>query len=367
MKEDCEGFLYPNVDTDKCVDCKQCKAACDSMGQNSISSPKAYAAYANDAAIREASSSGGIFSLLTEAVLNKGGVVYGAAFDENFDVRHVVIDDISQLPKLRGSKYVQSVLGESLADVKRLLASGRTVLFSGTPCQIGGLKAYLSKDYPSLITVDLVCHGAPSPKVWRMYLDIMKQRAQAPLQRISFRTKNSSWKRFAVSFTYVNDTAYLSWHQKDPYMRGFLQNLYLRPSCHNCRFKANNRASDITLADFWGIENVLPEMDDDKGTSVIIANTVKGQQILSEVKDKMRIIKVQPEVIEKYNTSICRSARAHPKRDEFFSAISNDGSNLLELIHRYTKDSIGTKLRRSIRYILKMTGLLPLVRKVKGR
>lgn len=358
MGKDGEGFLYPRIDADKCIDCGLCRKVCDSLGEGGIESPRVYAAYAIDQAVRRASSSGGIFSLLAENILLRGGVVYGAAFDEHFEVKHIAIENVKQLDLLRGSKYVQSALNDTFAETKENLGGGREILFSGTPCQIGGLKGYLKSDYPNLITVDLVCHGVPSPRVWKKYVDIMKKGADAHIERISFRTKNSSWKRYAVSFSYENDTAYLRYHWDDPYMRGFLKGLYLRPSCYNCRFKSNNRASDITLADFWGIENVLPEMDDDKGTSLVIANTRKGRRVLSEIKDKMRVEEVRMEVLQKYNTAIQCSAKAHPQRAEFFNAINIGDKNLLVLVHKYTRDSIYQQCKSLLKRILNKIRLL---------
>ena len=365
MNEDKEGFLYPVIDTDKCVDCGLCRKVCDGLNKWKIETPSVYAAYIKDQDIRMTSSSGGIFSLLAEKVLLMGGVVYGAAFDENFDVKHVAIDNIKQLERLRGSKYVQSDLGDTFLEVKDYLNQGRKILFSGTPCQIGGLKGYLKNDYPGLITIDLICHGVPSPKVWRKYVDIMKKGVGAPIKRISFRAKNSSWKRYAVSFSYENDTAYLRYHWNDPYMRGFLKDLYLRPSCYSCRFKSNNRASDITLADFWGIESVLPEMDDDKGTSLVIANTVKGQHTLSEIKDKMLIDKVPTETPEKYNTAIWHSAKVHPLREEFFTAFNNNDADMIALIKSTTKDTVQTRIRSGVKIILKKFHLMSFVLKIR--
>lgn len=367
MGEDGEGFLYPRIGADKCIDCGLCRKVCDSLGEGEIKSPRVYAAYAIDQEVRKASSSGGIFSLLAENILLRGGVVYGAAFDEHFEVKHIAIENVEQLEQLRGSKYVQSTLNDTFAEAKEYLAGGRKILFSGTPCQIGGLKGYLKNDHSNLITVDLVCHGAPSPKVWRKYVDIMKKGADAPIERISFRTKDSSWKRFAVSFSYGNDTAYLRYHWDDPYMRGFLKDLYLRPSCYSCRFKSNNRASDITLADFWSIETVLPEMDDDKGTSLVIANTGKGRHVLSDIKDKMRVKEVLAEVLQKYNSAIRCSAKVHPRWGAFFNEMGKGDKNLPALIHKYTRDSIGRQCKGLLRYILNKMGVLDTIRKALQR
>lgn len=367
MSKDEDGFPYPSIDTTKCIDCGLCAKICGKLGAASIKSSRAYAAYAKDSKIREASSSGGVFSLLAEIALQKGGTVYGAAFDENFAVKHIAADGIKELERLRGSKYVQSDLGDIFTEVKEKLDLGKEVLFSGTPCQVAGLKCFLGSEHPSLTTVDLVCHGVPSPNVWKAYVDIMEKGAGAPVERISFRTKNSSWKRYAVSFSYENDTAYLRYHGDDPYMRGFLKDLYLRPSCYNCRFKSNNRASDITLADFWGIEKILPEMDDDGGTSLVITNTQKGETLLSETINKMLLKEVPTGVVQHYNKAICLSAKIHPRREKFFSEFKDIPAGLLTLIDKHTKDTVSRRCKNLLRCFLDKMGLMPLARRLSGR
>lgn len=367
MKSDAEGFLYPSINSKRCINCGLCERICGKLGAETIKNSRAYAACAKDSEIRKSSSSGGIFSLLADNVLQKGGTIYGAAFDEDFAVRHIAVEDINELERLRGSKYVQSSLGSVFMDVKSRLALGKEVLFSGTPCQVAGLKCFLGFEHPGLTTVDVVCHGVPSPRVWKAYVDIMKTGADAPVKRISFRAKNSSWKRYAVSFSYENDTAYLRYHGDDPYMRGFLKDLYLRPSCYNCRFKSNNRTSDITLADFWGIEKVLPEMDDDGGTSLVITNTQKGETLLSEMIDRMLIKEVPIDVVQHYNKAICLSAKVHPRREEFFSGFKDTPADLLNLISKYTKDTLSRRCKNLLRSFLNRMGLMPLARRLSGR
>lgn len=202
MKKDEEGFAYPFIDPDKCINCSLCKTVCNQQGLKKIENLRAYAAIANDDHIRENSSSGGVFTLLAENIIRKGGVVFGAAFDENFEVKHISVEDVNELSRLRGSKYVQSALGDTFKEAKKYLNDGREVLFTGTPCQIAGLKTFLKKSYQNLTTADLVCHRVPSPKVWKKYVEMMSQKHNAPIERISFRAKNLSWKRYAMLFSY---------------------------------------------------------------------------------------------------------------------------------------------------------------------
>ena len=367
MLPDSEWFLYPVIDRDKCVNCRLCVEVCKNLDCTHSLTNNAYAAVALDTAVRLESSSGGIFSLLAGNTLQENGVVFGAAFDDKFRVRHIAIEGEDCVAELRGSKYVQSSLLNSFFLAKQFLDSGRKVLFSGTPCQIAGLKGYLHKEYDNLTAVDFICHGVPSPKVWGRYVEAMQQRARAQIRRISFRAKDSSWKRYAVSFVYTNDTAYLRYHGDDLFMRGFLVDLYLRPSCYACRFKGNNRASDVTLADFWGVEHVMPDMDDDLGTSMVIVNTRQGEAVFDSVKQKMRYKETSIEQIKQYNPALICSAKRHPHRDKFFADMENENNDFMKILDAYTRETYQQKVKRRIKkylkFILEKLHLLETVKK----
>ena len=294
MQADSEGFLYPVVDKSMCTDCGLCKQVCPVIHQPSPIQPlKVYAARSNDEELRRQSSSGGIFTLLAEAVIREGGVVFGAKFDEKWNVIHSWTETLDGLAAFRGSKYVQSTIGSTYKEVKEFLCQGRKVLFTGTPCQIAGLKRYLRKEYDNLLTVDVICHGVPSPLVWQKYIEEMS--IKGSVTSISFRDKTHGWAQYACSLSYLEPSFEASTSSKvhtllmprsaNVFMRGFLADLYLRPSCHSCPARCGKSCSDITLGDFWGIQKVHPEMNDDKGCSAVLIHSTKGQ-VLYNALDK---------------------------------------------------------------------------------
>lgn len=281
MREDNEGFWYPQVDKDKCINCGLCEKICPIINNKErVNEIKAYACINKDEKIRAKSSSGGIYTLLAECIINNGGVVFGARFDEELNLVHSYTDNIQGLEQFRGSKYLQSRIGQSYKKAKEFLEKDIKVLFSGTPCQISGLLSYLSKEYENLICIDIICHGVPSPKVFKLYRDELEKKYGSTTQRIDFRCKDYGWKLFCVLLSFNNNTQYMKDLNNDVYMNGFLQNLYLRPSCYECKSKTLNRLSDITIADFWGIQNIASELDDDKGTSLVLVNSNKGKKYL---------------------------------------------------------------------------------------
>lgn len=318
LKEDKEGFLYPAVDNSSCIDCGLCERVCPVINQNEPQKPVVTLAAANsDESVRLASSSGGIFTLLAEKTIDNGGVVFGAAFDENWDVKHICIDSKRELPKLRGSKYVQSIIGNCYKEAKAYLSAGKEVLFSGTPCQIAGLKRFLHKEYKNLKTVDVVCHGAPSPMVWRMYLDEVNSMYNiAQITDIKFRDKTEGWKNFSLSIKYKDkegaEKTFRETLNENVFMRCFLSNLSLRPSCYACPARNGKSGSDITLADLWGAENICPESDDDKGVSLVLLRNKEFSLPGFEKKE----IEYSKAVM--YNPSIESDVALPDKRDRFF-------------------------------------------------
>ena len=295
MQTDSEGFLYPVVDKSTCTDCGLCEQVCPVIHQASPTRPlKVYAARSNDEELRRKSSSGGIFTLLAEAVIHEGGVVFGAKFDERWNVIHSWTDTLDGLADFRGSKYVQSTIGNTYKEAKEFLLQGRKVLFTGTPCQIAGLKRYLRKDYENLLAVDVICHGVPSPLVWQKYLDEMRTKGE--ITGISFRDKTNGWAQYAFRLNYIptegngptpnraKEQTLLLPRSENAFMRGFLADLYLRPSCHACPARSGKSGSDITLGDFWGIQKVYPELNDNKGYSAILIRSEKGQAYYRDLK-----------------------------------------------------------------------------------
>lgn len=349
MDRDIEGFRYPIINKSKCIECNLCEKVCPLIHERKIdNNPIAFACYNKDELIRKKSSSGGIFSLLAQVVIENNGVVFGAKFDENFNVIHDYASNIDEVAVFRGAKYVQSTIGNTYKDAKEFLDNGKMVLYSGTPCQISGLKRYLRKDYDNLFCVDLICHGVPSHKAWSKYKNYLSNGKQ--IESISFRDKKYGWKSYSVKFKFKDGSEKLIKGSEDKYIRGFIGDIYLRPSCHDCKFKTLNRESDITLADFWGINNVLEEMDDDKGTSLIFVNSEKGQRLLENISDS--IIKKDVDINEavKYNLSAIKSSYCNPRREYFFRKI--DKLNFDKLVKKSLMDPLDIRIKTKILKIL---------------
>lgn len=356
MQEDEKGFRYPIIDKDKCIQCGLCEKVCPIIKNAQIQNePIAYAAYNKDEEIRKVSSSGGIFTLLAEVILEEKGVVFGASFNEKYEVYHTYIENENELEKFRGSKYLQSSINDTYKKTQEFLENGKYVLFTGTPCQIEGLKSFLRKDYDKLYTQDIICHGVPSPKVWNKYFQFREKEDRDKPKKISFRNKDGGWKLFNMKFEYSN-FEYRKNKIEDIYMQAFLRNTSLRDSCYNCSFKKKNRISDITLADFWGIENILPEMDDNKGTSLVIVNSEKGQELLNKIIEKMIYKRVDLDSALKYNPSMTNSVNKEKNREKFFENL--DKIEFDKLVKKYTykpniiRRIIG-KIKRTIKKVIK--------------
>ena len=346
MRRDEEGFLYPTADKSKCVSCGLCEKACQSINPiKSDNTAKAYAAYNKNEAIRMQSSSGGVFTLIAEYIIEKGGAVFGAAFDDELNVRHICVDKKEDLYLLRGSKYLQSTIGNTYHEAKALLLQGRYVLFTGTPCQIDGLLHFLNKKYDKLYTQDIICHGVPSPMVWQRYLEYQSSACGGEVDRKSlpaFRRKDEGWKRYSVSYRFADDTEYRQTLDKDLFMNAFLSNICLRPSCYACHSKSLNRNSDITLADFWGIENILPEMFDDKGTSLIFVNSDKGQDVFDGIIKNIKYAQVDINEAVKYNTSAYSAVYKPIRRKRYMQRIGKE--DFENITKKYKKLSIEDKV-----------------------
>lgn len=335
MVDDKNGFKYPVIDKEKCINCGMCERVCPILNKLKRNSDMvdAYACYNKNEKERLNSSSGGIFLLLAKEILKIKGVVFGAYFDENFKVKHGCAENMQDVYKFMGSKYIQSTIGETYKKVKEVLENDRYVLFTGTPCQIEGLKSYLMKDYDKLFTQDFICHGVPSPLVWEKYKKYrMEKDGERPL-KINFRHKAYGWSLFSLLFQY-NDSSYNTNHQEDLFLKAFLRNTILRDSCYRCNFKGKDRNSDITLADYWGIKNVHPEICEDKGVSLLIVNSEKGKELFESIKDELEYIETNLDMALKYNPSYVESAKQDKKRNEFFKNL--DKLEFDKLVKKYT-------------------------------
>lgn len=346
MEVDGEGFLYPVVDQSLCIDCEACVRTCPFHHPAESHKPEeVYAAINTNEGIRMESSSGGVFTMMAEKVINDGGVVFGAKYTTDWQVEIVPAESIDELAAFRGSKYLQARMGNSLQQCKQFLRDGRKVLFSGTPCQIAGLKHYLRKDFDNLIAVDFVCHGVPSPKVWGRYLSEVTNAGRKAIRDIKFRDKPQGWKRFNFTLDYdESDKSYSisSYNGDNHYMHAFLSDMILRPSCYNCQAKSGRSQSDITIGDFWGIETVLPSMDDDKGTSLVLVHTEKGKQIFADAQVKTEVVAYADAFA--HNPAIEHSARAHDHRQGFFKRL-DQAPDLLQLIDDELKPTLKQQLR----------------------
>lgn len=374
MTKDNDGFAYAHVDKTQCIDCGLCLKACPVISRygSAAITAKVYAAINCDTTVRAESSSGGVFSLLAQAVLGRNGVVFGARYDNNFKVVHGSIEHLEDLHLLRGSKYAQSDMGESLSDVKRLLTAGREVLFSGTPCQVAGLKHFLHQDYPLLITVDVACHGVPSPAIFERYLSEQKQRVErankgvrVELKNFTFRNKEAGWRHYNVVSMYNIVSGEEGLQNKrikitqpffrNEFMRGFLHNLFLRPICYQCPSKKFTSGSDITIADYWGIENCAPQMDDDKGTSLVIVLTSRGQRMWDSIASG---IKAQPTKMADAlsgNHALVSSENIPAHKELFFADLSR--MTLAKAVEKHTKTPVSKKIKRTIIKIAKLFGI----------
>ncbi len=335
MVDNEKGFKVPKIDKEKCVDCGLCDKKCPVLNKKDApqNTPIAYACYNNNEEIRAKSSSGGVFTLLAEYIIENGGVVVGAAFDDKFLVKHMIVDNSEDLAKLRTSKYLQSDVGFVYKQTKEILATSRLVLFTGTPCQVNGLLHYLGRDYENLYTQDIVCHGVPSPKVWNKYMEYRKAKdGLAPLE-INFREKIRGWNNYSVCFKYENG-AYENSPAQDLYMQAFLRDASLRDSCYDCAFKGKSRAVDITLADFWGVESVLPELSDNKGISLLMIHTPKGKALFEKITDKIFSKEVDFEKSIAQNPSTYKSSAKPKNADEFFRNL--DKLDFEQLVAKYT-------------------------------
>ena len=354
MQQDAEGFLYPQVETSGCIDCGLCEKVCPFLHPYEPRIPiHSYAAINNDEQVRMESSSGGIFTLLAEQIIGDGGAVFGARFDEKWQVTIDQTETADGLAAFRGSKYVQARVGDTYAKCAKFLKAGRKVLYSGTPCQIAGLKHYLRKEYDNLLTVDFVCHGVPSPKVWAKYLH--EQVGTVNVQRVSMRDKqHEGWKRYNFVLDYQNEGKMISissWHQKNDYMNAFLRDMILRPSCYACKAKECRSHSDITIADFWGIQNIRPQMDDDKGTGLVLIHTVKGKDYLPF--GQMKYDEVSFEEGYRNNSAIYRSAKPWPRRTEFFQQLDNE-DGVVALIRKSLKPTMWMCFEANVRSLIGM-------------
>lgn len=339
MSTDEKGFLYPIADLSNCINCNMCNNVCPSINtNNTIHSKTSYAAINKNENIRTQSTSGGIFSTIAEHVLSNGGIVFGARFNNEFDVIHDWTDNIEKYGSFRGSKYLQSSIGRCYTLAKKFIEENHLVLFTGTPCQIEGLKRFLNKDYENLITIDIVCHGVTSSLVWQEYLH---SKCKSNPTHVNFRSKSTGWKDYSIEIKGKRN--YKSRANNDDFIHCYKSNLFLRPSCYKCPSKFHG-VSDITLGDYWGIDKVS-NLDDDKGTSLIITNTITGEKIIDSIRSKIIITKTDLDTAIQYNPSIKFSSAKHKLSDSFWSDFYCSGHKAIKKYGHILRPPFITRLK----------------------
>lgn len=327
-KVDEEGFWYPEVNTAACIDCGLCEKVCPMISPadnvERYDTPTVYAAYTKDEDVRLDSTSGGLFSTLAFQIYDEGGYVGGAIYNENHTVSHYLSNIREDIDDIRSSKYLQSDTEETFAEVKELLSKGEKVLYCGAPCQIQGLYKYLKRDYDTLVTCDFICRGVNSPKVFISYMNMLERQFGARATKIKFKAKKWGWHRFSMRVNFANGKEYCKDRYHDPFFVGYLQyGGFARPSCYECPFKGFPQKADITLADFWGIENIDKSMDQDCGTSLVMINSTKGQALFDKIKNDIVYHKFSMEQAAEANPAMYSSLKSvREDRDDFFKAIN---------------------------------------------
>lgn len=354
---DTEGFWYPEVDKQKCVDCSRCDAVCPELQTESPllqvgEEPTCYAARHINKDIIKDSTSGGIFTAFAEAVFAKGGSVAGAVYREDFSVEHITTNNADDLPRLRSSKYLQSDCTGLYAGIKQRLIVGETVLVCGCPCQMAALRLSLEKDYENLVICDFICLGINSPKVFRKHLDSLENKHGSKIIYVKAKNKEHGWRSLTFKAVFEDGSSYYGDGRTDDFTRGYLHTgFYCRPSCFDCKFKKTPRIADLTVGDFWGIEKVAPSLDDNFGTSLVMCNTQKGRHFFDEIKGVHQVEQVTLSDIALGNRSLYKSIGTSQKgRSNFFNDLETMPFSQVALKH-FPKSN--TKLLR-MKQILKI-------------
>ncbi len=336
MKNDEEGFLIPFFDTKTCTNCALCVSHCHVLNSSYSNSqnPIAFSAYAQDE-IRKESSSGGLFTVLANHILDVGGTVCGAAFSQDWSVEHILVSNKDDLWKLRGSKYVDSVLFPILKDIKKTLEKGNYVLFSGCPCQVSALNRYLDKNYENLYTIDIICHGVPSPKAWHSYLE--QNFNKDTIKNISFRSNKTGWANLSFKAEMYNGDIVSQQCASNTFYSAYVEKLLLRKSCESCKFATIPRQGDITIGDFWGVHSYNPSFDDNKGLSIALINNSKGESLYNKIEAELQLNEAVPSIFAiNSQRNILNPSTSHANRDLFFAEFTKDSSACFnDLVSKY--------------------------------
>lgn len=362
-----EGFLYPLIDKEKCINCGLCSKVCPQLKEikkQEEEYPKAYAMYNKNEEELLKSSSGGIFSCLANYVLENGGAVFGAAYDDELNVNHIKIESKEDLNKLRSSKYVQSNINNTYKEAEKLLKENRMVLFSGTPCQISGLNSFLLKKYDNLITCDLVCHGVPSNKLFKKYLNYLGEKFGSKVVEYNFRSKEK--KGWGLVSKIVTEDGKIRFVEPDfdPYYSNFLKSNIYRESCYNCHYTNYNRVSDITLADYWGISAIHPEFYSKNGRSLILINNKKAEDLIQIFSSDNKLEKLDTDInfASSKNQNLKQPSNRNKVRDTIYKNIDSKDD------FSYIKEDL--KVEYSLKKVVKSlipTRLKNFLKKLRGK
>ena len=346
MRRDREGFDYPFVNSpDLCIGCGKCEKVCPVLNPAEAAEPLEARAVRSEQYVTD-SSSGGVFPALAEQIIADGGVVIGAVLNDDMTVGHAEAYDMPGVEKMRGSKYVQSDLYASYEDVRYWLSEGRKVMFSGTPCQVAGLHKYLGKPYDDLVTVDVLCHGVPSPGLWEKYVKALEKKHGARMENVRFKDKTASWRHYAFT-TSLGSCPYMD----DPYMALFVQDMSLRPSCYKCAARGGRSGSDLTLSDLWSVQRCAPELSDDRGVSGVYVNSEKGRALMGRI-DGIESRQVDMELSRTDNGGFHDPVAVPEKREEFFQGI-HSAEDLIKYMKSYVvRKPIWTRAYRAVRAFL---------------
>lgn len=389
MREDSEGFMYPETDVSKCIDCHLCEKVCPVINsplrtglnvpltKDFLAEPQVFAAQCSSDELRMASSSGGVFTVLAERIIQNGGVVFGVRWSEDFtEVFHDFTETVEGLAAFRGSKYLQSKIGDAFKKCREFLRAGREVMFTGTPCQIAGLRRALRRDFPNLLTVDIACHSTPSPKAWNAYLaGLIAREKLGKVRNVFFRKKIFDKKRNAwdctkffvegESRTYINSVYGMS------YGVGFLNGLFSRPSCPECPSKNRTSGSDISIGDFWGVEKYYPSLRMRDGLSVVVCHTQRGISAFDAVKPSFRILQnATYEQAIAANGGLRPETQKHPDREAFFEAFNGatTSSEVVAIFRKFTKVPLPRLvcnfIMRCVRVLLRCAGTLNFAKRI---
>lgn len=368
MKPDEEGFLYPEVDMEQCIDCHLCEKVCPVQQKKpEEGKPEGYVCRSKDPGTVAASTSGGMFTPISRFVIEQGGVIFGVGFGKDWSVRHKMAESLDEAGEFRGSKYVQSHLGNTFQKVKKNLEEGRTVCFSGTPCQVAGLKAYLKKDYENLITVDVVCHGTPSPKLWKKYADYQQKKNRSGLKSVNFRAKTYGYHSGSMELQFENGKKYKGSARTDYMLKSFFKEISSRPSCYQCAFKTVSRPSDLTLFDAWHVSALAPGLkDDDRGYTNVLVHTEKGKKLLETIQGELELYPADAErMIELDGIMVKNSAKPHPKRNAFMKDLNSLPVSVL--VQKYLPVSRKDRVIERMKTLIYRCGLIRLARAVKKK